>query len=73
MELRLVNRLAMIGIATVAINGATYSTTEQAYEIQEKASMDMYDVMQVEKLAEERKRYGEKRFDCCGYTFIMKN
>lgn len=73
MELKLVNRLAMIGIAFIGIGKMLYSPTTNPYEIQEQVIMDMSDICELEKQVEEHKRRNELELYYKGYKIIIKN
>lgn len=72
MEFRLINRLAMLGIAFIGINDMLLSPDKNLFEIQEKVFMDMNDVAELEREVEERKRRNETELYFKGYKIVLK-
>lgn len=72
MEIKLINRLAMIGIAAVGIGDILLSTDRDILDIQKKVFLDMNDVIEVERQVEERKRRHEQELYYKGYTLKLK-
>lgn len=72
MDLKLVNRLAMIGIEFIGIGGMLLSPITDQLEIQKKVIMDMGDIIEVEKEVEERKRKNEREFYYNNYKIVIK-
>lgn len=72
MDPKLINRLAMLGIAFIGINGILFSPDRNPLEIQEKVFMDMYDIAELEREIEERKRKNETELYFKGYRFVLK-
>lgn len=68
MDIKLINRLAMIGIAAVGIGDILFSTDKDVLDIQKNVFLDMNDVIEVERQAEERKRRHEQELYYKGYT-----
>lgn len=72
MELQLINRLAMIGVAFVGIGNMLFSTDKNTHEIQEQVFMDMYDFCTLEKEVEERRKNFQHEFEYKGYKIVLK-
>lgn len=72
MDIRLINRLAMIGIAAIGIGDILFSMDRDILDIQKNVFLDMNDVIEVERQAEERKRRHEQELCYKGYTLKLK-
>lgn len=72
MDLHLVNQLAMIGVSLIGVKDMYLSPIEDCHEIQKEVFLEMYDIAELEKEIEERKRRGELSFNFKGYTIRIK-
>lgn len=73
MELKLVNRLAMLGVAFIGIGNMLYSTDQEAYKIQEQVIMDMSDIIELESEIDDRKKRNEKELYFKNYKIVLKD
>lgn len=73
MDIKLVNRLVMLGVALVGINEMVISPEKDPYKIQEQVIIDMNDIIELEREIEERKRKGQRELYFQGYKFILKD
>lgn len=73
MDLKIVNRLAMIGISMIGIGNMWLSPAHDSLEIQKNVLLDMYDLSCIEREVEERKRQQKYTFDYKNYTFEIKH
>ena len=72
MDLKLVNRLAAIGITFVSVGHLMLSTDKDAFEISQNMFLNTSDITDLEKEVEERKRKNETELSYKGYTMKLK-
>ncbi len=72
MELKLVNRLAMIGVEFVGIGSMLLNPATNPVEVQKQVVMDLDDIMNVEREVERRKRNHELEFYYGNYKIVIK-
>lgn len=72
MDLKLVNRLAMVGISFIGIGSMLFSTVTDQFEIQKQVIMDINDILAIEEEVEKRKRRNELEFYYKNYKIVIK-
>lgn len=72
MDSKVINYLAMIGIAAVGIGKMIYNVDEDVYNIQREVLLDMNDIMEIERRMDDRRRKHERELQYKGYTFFIK-
>ena len=72
MNSKVINYLAMIGVAAIGIGNMKYDINGDYYKIQRDVILDMNDIMEVERRIDERKQNHEKELQYKGYTFVIK-
>lgn len=72
MDFKLINRLAMLGVAFVGINGMLLSPDRNPLEIQEQVFLDMNDIAELEREVEDRKRRNETELYFKGYKIVLR-
>ena len=72
MDITLVNRLAMLGVALIGIGNTLYDPKQNPYEVQHQVAMDMNDIMELAQKIEEHKRRNELELYYKGYKIVIK-
>ena len=73
MDIKLIDRLAIIGVAAIGIGKIMLSTTEDVLEIQKNVMMDTNDIVEVEREIERKKKEHERELYFKGYTIKLKD
>ena len=75
MDIKVFNRLAIIGVAAVGIGNAIYHMDKpgEALEIQHQAILDMYDITKLEDEIQERRRKGQRELLFKNYKIIIRD
>lgn len=72
MELKLADRLIMLGVAAVGINTLVLHPELDALDIQKQVFLSMNDVVELEKEIEDRRKKHENELLFKGYKIILK-